>query len=110
MSEEKILNKYIELINKGYCRDCNELNCIDNFPQKKIANAISNLQQENKILRENAEHNDKVVDKVNWENRLLKGVIEEVRKCVNNSKISYLAMSKLPEDLLQILDKVKENK
>lgn len=30
------------------------------------------LQQENKILKENAENNDKVVDKVNWENQLLK--------------------------------------
>lgn len=30
------------------------------------------LQKENKILKENAEHNDKVVDKVNWENMLLK--------------------------------------
>ena len=28
--------------------------------------------KENKILRENAENNDKVVDKVNWENMLLK--------------------------------------
>lgn len=33
---------------------------------------VKQLQQENKILRENAEHNDKVVDKVNWENMLLK--------------------------------------
>ena len=30
------------------------------------------LQKENKILKENAENNDKVVDKVNWENQLLK--------------------------------------
>ena len=30
------------------------------------------LQKENTILKENAEHNDKVVDKVNWENMLLK--------------------------------------
>lgn len=30
------------------------------------------LQQENKILKENAENNDKAVDKVNWENQLLK--------------------------------------
>ena len=30
------------------------------------------LLKENKILKENAEHNDKVVDKVNWENMLLK--------------------------------------
>lgn len=33
---------------------------------------IEQLQQENKILKENAENNDKVVDKVNWENQLLK--------------------------------------
>ena len=33
---------------------------------------FENLQQENKILRENAENNDKVVDNVNWENMLLK--------------------------------------
>lgn len=51
MSEE-ILNKYIELINKNYCSDCNELNCIDNFPHKKIANAIRDLQQENQQLKE----------------------------------------------------------
>ena len=30
------------------------------------------LRQENKILKENAENNDKVVDKVNWKNQLLK--------------------------------------
>lgn len=33
---------------------------------------INQLQQENKILKENEENNDKVVDKVNWENMLLK--------------------------------------
>ena len=33
---------------------------------------VKQLQQENKILKENAENNDKVVDKVNWENMLLK--------------------------------------
>ncbi|MGN1355205.1 MAG: hypothetical protein ACI4WP_00860 [Bacilli bacterium] len=30
------------------------------------------LLKENKILKQNAENNDKVVDKVNWENMLLK--------------------------------------
>ncbi len=30
------------------------------------------LQEENKILKENSENNDKVVDKVNWENMILK--------------------------------------
>ena len=38
------------------------------------------LKKENKILRENAEHNDKVVDKVNWENQKLKKQIEEYKR------------------------------
>ena len=52
MNKEKILNKYIDLIDKGYCCACNELNCIDNFPHAKIAHAIRELQQENKKQKE----------------------------------------------------------
>lgn len=52
MDKEEILNKYIDLIDKGYCSDCNELNCIDNFPHTKITRAIRKLQQENKELKE----------------------------------------------------------
>ena len=37
------------------------------------------LKEENKILRENAENNDKVVDKVNWENQLLKKQLEDYK-------------------------------
>ena len=37
------------------------------------------LQQENKILKENAENNDKVVDKINWENQLLKKEINKYK-------------------------------
>ena len=33
---------------------------------------LKQLQQENKILKENAEINDKVVYKINWDNQLLK--------------------------------------
>ena len=51
MNKEEILNKYIDLIDKGYCSDCNELNCIDNFPQAKITHAIRELQQENQELK-----------------------------------------------------------
>lgn len=40
-----ILDKYIELVEKGYCSDCNELNCIDNFPQEKIVREIKDLQK-----------------------------------------------------------------
>ena len=51
MNNEEILNKYIDLIDKGYCCACNELNCIDNFPHAKITHAIRELQQENKQLK-----------------------------------------------------------
>ena len=44
-----------------------------------VLSEIENLQQENKILKENAENNDKVVDKVNWENMLLKKENEELK-------------------------------
>ena len=53
MNKEEILNKYIDLIDKGYCCACNELNCIDNFPHAKITHAIRELQQENKRLKDN---------------------------------------------------------
>lgn len=52
MNSNEILNKYINLIDKDYCSDCNELNCIDNFPHSKITHAIRELQQENKQLKE----------------------------------------------------------
>ena len=41
---------------------------------------IEQLQQENKILKENAENNDKVVDKVNWENQLLKKENQQLKE------------------------------
>ena len=55
-----------------------------NMVIQEFADTIIQLQQENqslkkenKILRENAEHNEKVVDKVNWENQKLKKQLEE---------------------------------
>ena len=44
------------------------------------------LQKENKILKENAENNDKVVDKVNWENQLLKKENEQLKDNWNDLK------------------------
>ena len=69
-------------------------NCIDIDLDKSLIVQIYDLQQENqslkkenKILRENAENNDKVVDKINWENQKLKeenkqlyNTIEELSK------------------------------
>lgn len=40
---------------------------------------ISKLQEENEILKDNAEHNAKAVDKINWENMLLKKENEELK-------------------------------
>ena len=58
-----------------------------NMVIQEFADTIIQLQQENqelkkenKILRENAEHNDKVVDKVNWENQKLKKQVEEYKR------------------------------
>ena len=44
---------------------------------------IEQLQQENKILKENAENNDKVVDKVNWENMLLKKENKQLKNLID---------------------------
>ena len=50
---------------------------IDTIVQLQQEN--QSLEKENKILRENAEQNDKVVDKVNWENQKLKKQIDEYK-------------------------------
>lgn len=42
------------------------------FTKDDLINSYKVLLKENKILRENAENNDKVVDRVNWENQILK--------------------------------------
>lgn len=49
------------------------LNCIQNLRKTN-----ESLEKENKILRENAEHNDKVVDKYWWENKYLKQENEQL--------------------------------
>ena len=47
---------------------------------------IEQLQQENKILKENAENNGKAVDKVNWENMLLKKENKQLKDNWNKLK------------------------
>ena len=49
MTDEQFIEKYEELLNKGYC-DCNEMNCIDNDAPRRILSIIKNLQIENKEL------------------------------------------------------------
>ena len=58
---------------------------------KDVQKAIKQLQQENKILKENAENNDKVVDKVNWENMLLKKENEQLKENYSKLEGKYFA-------------------
>ena len=61
-----------------YMSDKQYNNCINII--EKLQQENQSLKKENKILRENAEHNDKVVDKVNWENLKLKKQLEEYKR------------------------------
>lgn len=60
----KLTNKIDKLIDENY----------------KLKDRLDTYKQENKILKENAENNDKVVDKVNWENREFRKENHELRK------------------------------
>lgn len=92
MNNNDILNKYIDLIDKGYCCACNELNCIDNFPQTKITHAIKKLQQENKQLKDN------------WNK--LKQIIDV--KMYNSEYLINLCGYKVDVDTLEILKIIKK--
>ena len=52
----------------------------------ELFNEMINWKEESKILRENAENNDKVVDNVNWENMLLKKENKQLKDNWNKLK------------------------
>ena len=52
----------------------------------ELFNEMINWKEENKILRENAENNDKVVDNVNWKNMLLKKENKQIKDNWNELK------------------------
>ncbi len=57
-----MIDKIIELFEKGYCNECNELNCLGGEPSSKVvANAIRELQQENKQLKEQLKQRNEVI-------------------------------------------------
>ena len=67
------------------------------------------LMLENKILRENAEHNDKVVDKVNWENMLLKKENKQLKEQVQDLKADYGTIAQIERDLYkEVIEEVKD--
>lgn len=70
---------------------------------------IEQLQQENKILKENAENNDKVVDKINWENMLLKKENKQLKEVIDMflDKVNKNKMLLNNPDILEIYLEVK---
>ena len=52
----------------------------------KIKDCITNLQKENEILKENAIHNDKVVDEAKWNEMLYKSRNEKAREYIKNKQ------------------------
>ena len=65
---------------------------------KELQQENQSLEKENKILRENAEHNDKVVDKANWENLKLKEVIDKSIEYIESNDIEVLKYHDIPSE------------
>lgn len=65
---------------------------------------LEQLQKENKILKENAENNDKVIDKINWDNQLLKKENKKLKDNWNKLK-EYIRKNIIYDDVgMKILD------
>lgn len=93
----------LEAINKWLDEeyDCSytRLEELHNFYFEKYCD----LQQENKILKENAENNDKVVDKVNWENQLLKKENKQLKEQLLVTQTNEETFRLEMEDITQTL-------
>ena len=66
---------------------------------KILGDYITNLQEENKILKENAIHNDKVVDKAKWNEMIYKSRINKALKIIEEKRGYY----DIPDELEEIL-------
>ena len=76
---------------------------------KELQQENQSLRKENKILRENAEHNDKVVDKVNWENQKLKKQLEEYKRlCFVHLINKCNKLENQQKEFIEFLEKEKD--
>lgn len=115
MNYKEFIQKYEELLNSGYC-ECNELNCLDNNPPKKILNIMKEQQQEIERL-------NNMIERLNNQLQQKDNIIKEVREYIENNDLyeqdyDYDYEENLvvgpPSDetarkiLLEILDKVEE--
>ena len=83
IENELINEKYNKVINYVIDRRKELENKANYKTHQEIINMYLELQQQNKILKENAENNDKVVDKVNWENQLLKKENKQLKDLID---------------------------
>ena len=98
MNNKDFIQKYEELLNSGYC-ECNELNCLDNNPPKKMLNIMKEQQQEIERLTKALE----------FERQIKKDVREYIEEAfkedeINEGNIYHSAY----DEIYQILDKVGE--
>lgn len=117
-----MIDKIIELFDKGYCNECNELNCLGGEPSSKtVANAIRELKQENEQLKEQLTNNSKIniadhkyasscedevielEDKLKQRDEVIDGTIELLTKILDRKAFVY-------SDLRQIVDKLQKCK
>ena len=128
MNEE--IREALKIINEPITVNCIEYKYFDEENYNKITNVyenclwfannleqinltVENLQKENKILKENAEHNDIVVDKVNWENQLLKKEnqkLKEQQKEFTNYLKSMLSSEKDNFSVARVKDVLEKYK
>lgn len=70
----------------------------------KIITLTTELYEENEILKENAEKYDKVVNKINWDNELLKKENKQLKDNWNKLK-EYIRKNIIYDDVgMKILD------
>ena len=78
---------------------------------EELQQKVEQLEKQNKILKENAEHNDKVVDKVNWENMFLKGKLKDLKERIMLKQLrlvneeTYNILHSDLNELLEVLDR-----
>lgn len=108
-----MIDKIIELFEKGYCNDCNELNCLGGEPSSKmVAKTIKKLQQENDTLKQTHDYDLKMIDEVKCnsskvlkENRQLKEQLDQATKSTINS---HRYASNTEDRLIELEEQLKQ--
>ena len=114
MSDEQFIEKYEELLNKGYC-DCNEMNCLDNDVPTKILNIVKGTKLEAKqLLEENQElkkqlgylHSGEYLNQLRFERNMLQDVVSKME--VSKEDKMFIDMTRRNTELLEENKELKE--